>query len=159
MPHFIFDACTGCGICEPVCPTEAITGISKEIYDINPDRCIDCGVCGKYCPSFSIQDKSGGIIKNIKHKEMPKAYVLEENCTGCVWCVDVCPFDCIVMADSSVERDHSQVAVVNQGTCVGCRLCEEICNKGAIIVPRHGDESDYMVPMMPEFVVSPLRAY
>lgn len=172
MPHFIFDECIGCDACLPVCPTSAIRGNSETsvtvkgfegkgrvIYFITPSLCIDCGVCGKYCPVEAIQDKSSQRITNIKHKEMPKAYVLEENCTGCVWCVDICPFDCIIMADSSVERDHSQVAVVDQSTCVGCRLCEEICNKGAIVVDRHSDESDYMAPLMHDFVVSPLRAY
>lgn len=156
----------------PVCPTGAIKGNSgitvtaqgfegkgREIYVITPTLCIDCGVCGKYCPVESIQDKGGSRITNIKHKEMPKAFVLEENCTGCVWCVDICPFDCITMADSTVERDHSQVAVVDQSTCVGCRLCVEICNKGAVVVNRHDDESDYMAPLMNDFVVSPLRAY
>lgn len=172
MPHFIFNDCIGCDACLPVCPTNAIRGDSgisvtakgfegkgREIYVITPSLCIDCGVCGKYCPVESIQDNSGSRITNIKHKEMPKAYVIEENCTGCIWCVDVCPFDCITMADSSVERDHSQVAVVDQSTCVGCRLCVEICNKGAVVVDRHDDESDYMAPLMHDFVVSPLRAY
>ena len=159
MPHFIFDACIGCGVCEPVCPTDAISGILRDIYKIDPGLCIDCGVCGKYCPAFAIQDNEGSVIHSIKHKEMPKAHVLEENCTGCIWCVDVCPFDCIRMAPSAVERDHSMVAVVDQSTCVGCRLCEEICNKGAIIVPRHEDEAGYMTPAMHEFVQSPLRAY
>jgi formate hydrogenlyase subunit 6/NADH:ubiquinone oxidoreductase subunit I len=172
MPHFIFGDCIGCDACLPVCPTSAIRGDSgvgvtakgfegkgREIYVITQSLCIDCGVCGKYCPVESIQDDSGGRITNIKHKEMPKAFVIEENCTGCVWCVDICPFDCIVMARSSVERDHSQVAVVDQSTCVGCRLCVEICNKGAVVVNRHSSESDYMAPGMADFVVSPLRAY
>jgi formate hydrogenlyase subunit 6/NADH:ubiquinone oxidoreductase subunit I len=51
------------------------------------------------------------------------------------------------------------VAVVDQSTCVGCRLCQEICNKGAIVVPKHEDESEYMTPLMANFVTSPLRAY
>ena len=159
LPHFIFDSCICFDVCLPVCPTKAITGESREIYKIDPTLCIDCGVCGKYCPAAAIQDDSGNIIENIKHKDMPKAFVMEENCTGCVWCVDICPFDCIIMSDSSVERDHSQVAVVDESKCVGCRLCEEICNKGAIIVPKHSDEAEYMTPFMHEFVTSPLRAY
>ena len=44
--HYITTECVGCQICELKCPTNAITGIKKEMYVIEPTLCINCGVCG-----------------------------------------------------------------------------------------------------------------
>ena len=41
------EACTGCGVCEGLCPMQAIT--CEETAGIDPDRCIGCGVCVSGC--------------------------------------------------------------------------------------------------------------
>lgn len=48
------NTCTGCEVCKNSCPSEAISGISKEPHYINPDLCIRCEVCYSLCPNNSI---------------------------------------------------------------------------------------------------------
>lgn len=43
---FIVDDCVDCGLCIPVCPTDAI----PENYDIIREICIGCGNCEAVCP-------------------------------------------------------------------------------------------------------------
>ena len=82
MPHFITDKCIGCGVCEIKCPTNTIWGEIKGQYYIHPERCIDCSVCGIYCPVDAIQNQHGTYIPRVKPKEIPKAEVINELCTG-----------------------------------------------------------------------------
>lgn len=143
--HFITDLCTGCSVCEKVCPTNAISGKAKETFYIDPKLCINCSVCGIYCPFDAITGRDGEIVERIKPKEIPKATVIEDLCTGCEYCVDVCPFDCIELVPRHGEGGHmsDMLAVVDQKACVSCKLCEQVCMKNAIIVPReHSFEAD-----------------
>ncbi|MCX7987242.1 MAG: 4Fe-4S binding protein [Bacteroidales bacterium] len=41
--------CTGCGICAPKCPTEAIKGSLRSTYRIIEELCISCGKCVDAC--------------------------------------------------------------------------------------------------------------
>jgi heterodisulfide reductase subunit A len=49
-------------------------------------------------------------------------------CTGCLQCVEVCPFSAI---DTQLTRDGRTVAVVNESLCKGCGLCVATCPGGA----------------------------
>jgi NADH:ubiquinone oxidoreductase subunit F (NADH-binding) len=42
-------ACTGCGICAPRCPTDAIKGTLRSPYFIEEKLCISCGKCYDAC--------------------------------------------------------------------------------------------------------------
>src|SRR2546426_8763269 len=76
MAYFITDKCIGCTVCELKCPTDTISGKSKELYVIHPEGCIDCGVCAIYCPVSCIQDQFGNLVERIKPKDIPKAKVI-----------------------------------------------------------------------------------
>jgi len=47
--YIIADKCTGCGVCLPKCPQNAISGEKKELHVIDPELCIQCGVCRDVC--------------------------------------------------------------------------------------------------------------
>jgi len=50
----IADKCNGCGCCEDVCPTEAIT--VDDIAVVDEEECTDCGSCIDECPEEAIEE-------------------------------------------------------------------------------------------------------
>ena len=46
------DQCVGCGICEGVCPVEAIS--VNDIAEIDREKCTGCGTCIDECPQGAI---------------------------------------------------------------------------------------------------------
>ena len=100
-------------------------------------------MCGVYCPFDAIDDNRDVTVARIKAKQIPKAVVHEEMCTGCEFCVDVCPFEALEMrpvdpADAGKLHlpQTSKIAYVIEKNCVSCKLCEQVCIKDAIEVPR-----------------------
>ena len=54
MAYTINEDCISCGVCEPTCPTDAISA-GDGIYVIDEGACIDCGVCAPACPVDAIK--------------------------------------------------------------------------------------------------------
>jgi len=50
-------------------------------------------------------------------------------CSGCQWCLQVCPFKAIV---AETLRDGRTVASINETLCKGCGICVTACRPGAI---------------------------
>jgi len=46
------DQCVGCGLCEDVCPEDAIN--VDEIAGIDREKCNGCGTCVEECPQDAI---------------------------------------------------------------------------------------------------------
>lgn len=63
-------------------------------------------------------------------KRPPTALVDEARCIGCTRCIDVCPVDAIVGAQSLMHT-------VVERWCIGCALCPPACPVDCIdMVPR-----------------------
>ncbi|NLI56207.1 4Fe-4S binding protein [bacterium] len=58
--------CTGCKICEKICPVNAIKIIDKKAVVF--DNCIDCGLCINNCPFNALSLKSGVLERYSKPK-------------------------------------------------------------------------------------------
>lgn len=56
--QFCIDKCLGCGICQKVCPANAINIIKNDNkvveYVIDYSKCIFCGNCAEYCTKNAI---------------------------------------------------------------------------------------------------------
>jgi ferredoxin len=79
MAHFITTKCTACTICERVCP---LTRSRAASASHRPGSLHRCSVCGVYCP-FDDRRQPQVVVPKIQPKEIPKAVVHEELCTGC----------------------------------------------------------------------------
>ncbi|MDD9975553.1 MAG: 4Fe-4S dicluster domain-containing protein, partial [Candidatus Poribacteria bacterium] len=60
----------------------------------------------------------------------------EELCSGCDFCVHICPWECLELKDPDTG-EHAEsffgiCELVKPKDCVGCKLCEEVCIKDAI---------------------------
>ncbi len=135
MAFFITDKCVGCSACEVVCPVDAISGVKKELYYVDPKICIDCGACGRACPYDAILDTYGNVAVKMRRTEWPRPVIDDDNCSGCKYCVDICPFECLSLEEVEPGKPWLAVArLTNPKACVSCYLCESACDKGAIVL-------------------------
>jgi NAD-dependent dihydropyrimidine dehydrogenase PreA subunit len=53
-PELDQEACTGCGVCIEVCPSEVYQLIGERPEPVDPEECIECGACEEQCPAKAI---------------------------------------------------------------------------------------------------------
>jgi ferredoxin len=54
LPIIDGQRCTGCGLCEQLCPTRAVEVRDGVAVVVRPDDCTFCEVCESYCPEGAI---------------------------------------------------------------------------------------------------------
>jgi heterodisulfide reductase subunit A len=78
------------------------------------------------------------VLGKIEQKEMAlepiRATVLEEKCSGCRICNDLCPFNAITF------HEDTMVSEINAALCQGCGTCVAACPAGAITGTGFSDE-------------------
>lgn len=61
--RILADLCTGCAVCEKICPSAAISPVAGEAREkgelriIDPAKCVKCGACIEICPAVAIVRK------------------------------------------------------------------------------------------------------
>jgi len=80
--------CSGCGICEIICPTESIDIKLDDngfyMSNVDDDKCINCGLCVKVCP-FEVQYNFENPIKNYVYKRKEENQDLKSSSAGVCW--------------------------------------------------------------------------
>ncbi len=53
--HIVEQNCTGCVLCAKKCPSNAISGVKKELHVIDTEKCITCGICYEVCKFDAVE--------------------------------------------------------------------------------------------------------
>jgi len=62
------------------------------------------------------------------------SFVIDENCDGCAYCVDPCPYGAITLIEYMKDGAIKKTVEVNEALCQGCGVCQATCPKKGIIV-------------------------
>ncbi|MFW6117554.1 MAG: 4Fe-4S binding protein [Thermoproteota archaeon] len=151
------DLCTGCGICETICPKEAIEMhpgtvddgrlIKTPTVDFDVDHCILCGECAVLCPLNALTmtvdgEKITTIQKNHAFPRILKEITVNpEKCDPeCgLKCQDQCPLEAIevVTEKSRTKKILSiQDVKIDESCCIYCGICESTCPLQAITLMK-----------------------
>ena len=59
---------------------------------------------------------------------------IDENCDGCAFCVDACPYQAITLLEYMREGSVKKTVEINESQCKGCGSCMATCPKQGIFV-------------------------
>jgi heterodisulfide reductase subunit A-like polyferredoxin len=62
------------------------------------------------------------------------SFVIDENCDGCAYCVDPCPYQALSLIEYIRAGSFKKTIEVNESLCKGCGTCQATCPKGGIVV-------------------------
>jgi len=60
--------------------------------------------------------------------------VVDENCDGCAYCIEPCPFDAITLIEYMKEGAVKKTVELDPAKCRGCGVCQATCPKKGILI-------------------------
>ena len=60
--------------------------------------------------------------------------VVDENCDGCAYCIDPCPYEAITLIEYMKDGAVKKTVEVDETACKGCGVCQATCPKKGIFV-------------------------
>jgi heterodisulfide reductase subunit A len=60
--------------------------------------------------------------------------VIDENCDGCAYCIDPCPYNAITLIEYMKDGAIKKTVEVDESACKGCGVCQATCPKKGIFV-------------------------
>ncbi|MBU1473156.1 FAD-dependent oxidoreductase, partial [Patescibacteria group bacterium] len=74
------------------------------------------------------------LSKDFIELEANISQVIDENCDGCAFCIEPCPFKAITLIEFMKNGSIKKTVEVNESACKGCGGCQATCPKKGIIV-------------------------
>lgn len=62
------------------------------------------------------------------------SFVVDENCDGCAYCIDPCPYNSLTLIEYMKDGAVKKTVEVNESICKGCGVCMATCPKLGIYV-------------------------
>lgn len=79
--------------------------------------------------------KAAAILsKDFLDLEANISHVIDENCDGCAYCVDPCPFKAVTLLEYMWKGAVKKTVEINESVCKGCGTCMATCPKKGIFV-------------------------
>jgi heterodisulfide reductase subunit A-like polyferredoxin len=78
--------------------------------------------------------------------------VVDENCDGCAYCVDPCPYHALTLIEYMRGGEVKKTIERDIAVCKGCGVCQATCPKGGIVV------SHFKLPQLIAMVHAALEA-
>ena len=60
--------------------------------------------------------------------------VIDENCDGCAYCIDPCPYEAVTLIEYMRDGAIKKTVEVDETACKGCGVCQATCPKKGIFV-------------------------
>ncbi len=74
------------------------------------------------------------LAKDSIELEATISHVIDENCDGCAYCVEPCPYQAITLIEYKSKGSVKKTVDVNETACKGCGCCMATCPKKGILV-------------------------
>jgi heterodisulfide reductase subunit A len=78
--------------------------------------------------------------------------VVDENCDGCAYCVDPCPYHALELIEYMRGGEIKKTVDRDAALCKGCGVCQATCPKGGIVV------NNFKLPQLVAMVHAALEA-
>jgi ferredoxin len=90
-----------------------------------------CNCCGCCCEAMLAAKRFAFLNPVQTTNYLP--VVLDDQCTGCAKCIDVCPVEAMGLVNAGdPHKPKRKKARVNEEICLGCGLCAKVCTKDAM---------------------------
>ena len=77
--------------------------------------------------------------------------VVDENCDGCAYCVDPCPYHALALIEYARDGAIKKTIDRDLALCKGCGVCQATCPKGGIVV------NNFKLPQIQAMVAAALE--
>ena len=93
-----------------------------------------CNCCSCCCEAL-IAARKVGSAQSINSSNFI-ARIIEEECTGCGKCVDVCPVEALSLVSKHSTSKKRRLAKLLEENCFGCGVCVRVCKPDAIVMDK-----------------------
>jgi heterodisulfide reductase subunit A len=110
--------------------------------DFATDGVFMCGLA--HCPksveeSIAQADAAAARATTILSKEEIEleatiSEVVDENCDGCAYCIDPCPYNALTLIEYMYKGDIKKTVERDAAVCKGCGVCQATCPKKGIFI-------------------------